>query len=127
MFFYWALADYGRSFVLPVTWLVLSVWLFQWGYASAIAPLKQKAGPTNASQYERTVRAMSLGNAVPFVGPLTIDAETKKFLFCAGDVSDKCLPIPPEDFQLLVIAQNLVSIALVFFIGLALRNYFKIK
>jgi len=26
-----------------------------------------------------------------------------------------------------VIAQNLVSIALVFFIGLALRNYFKIK
>jgi hypothetical protein len=66
---------------------------------------------------------MALGNAVPFVGPLTIDGEVKKFLFCAGDAN--CLP--PEGFQLLVIAQNVVSIILVFFIGLALRNYFRIK
>jgi uncharacterized protein YjbI with pentapeptide repeats len=127
MFFYWALANYGRSFVLPVAWLILSVWVFQCGYASTLVPLKQKAGPANASQYERAGRTMAFGNAVPFVGPLTIDAETKKFLFCAGDVPNKCLPIPPEDFQLLVIAQNLLSIALVFFTGLALRNYFKIK
>jgi hypothetical protein len=70
---------------------------------------------------------LALGNAVPFVGPLTIDGEIKKFLFCAGDVSAKCLPIPPEGYQWLVLSQNLVSIILVFFIGLALRNYFKIK
>lgn len=127
MFFYWALANYGRSFVLPIAWLILSVWFFQCGYALTLVPLKQKAGPANASQYERAMRTMAFGNAVPFVGPLTIDAETKKFLFCAGDVSNKCLPIPPDDFQLLVIAQNLLSIALVFFTGLALRNYFKIK
>jgi hypothetical protein len=36
-------------------------------------------------------------------------------------------PIPPEGFQFLVIFQNLFSIICVFFIGLALRNYFKIK
>jgi hypothetical protein len=64
---------------------------------------------------------------VPFVGPLTIDSEIKKFLFCSSG-ADSCLPpIPPEGFQFLVIGQNLVSIILVFFIGLALRNYFKIK
>ncbi|MFZ0509599.1 MAG: hypothetical protein WAM29_16395, partial [Methylocella sp.] len=79
------------------------------------------------AKYARAEWMVALGNAVPFVGPLTIDAEIKKFLFCpSGDVS--CLPpIPPECFQLLVIAQNVLSIALVFFIGLALRNYFRIK
>jgi hypothetical protein len=36
-------------------------------------------------------------------------------------------PIPSEGFQFLVIFQNLFSITCVFFIGLALRNYFRIK
>ncbi len=56
-----------------------------------------------------------------------IDAKIKEFLFCAGRGTDGCVPIPPDGFQLLVIAQNVLSIALVFFIGLALRNYFRIK
>jgi hypothetical protein len=60
-----------------------------------------------------------------FRRPLTIDAEIKKFLFCPG--FGPCLPIPPEGYQLLVVGQNVVSIILVFFIGLALRNYFRIK
>ena len=34
---------------------------------------------------------------------------------------------PPEGYQLLVVAQNLFSITCVFFIALALRNYFRIK
>jgi hypothetical protein len=69
---------------------------------------------------------VALGNALPFVGPLTIDTKIKEFLFCPGGDAN-CLPIPTEGFQLLIIAQNLVSITLVFFIGLALRNYFRIK
>jgi hypothetical protein len=55
------------------------------------------------------------------------DTKIKEFLFCAGEVADKCTPIPPEGFQLLVIVQNLFSITCVFFIGLALCNYFRIK
>jgi uncharacterized protein YjbI with pentapeptide repeats len=123
---YWALADYGRSFIRPAVALGLSVPLFHLGYAAVLAPLMPKAGPL-ADKYEHAVSMVALGNAVPFVGPLTIDAEVKKFLFCpSGDVS--CLPpFPPEGFQALVIAQNVLSIVLVFFIGLALRNYFRIK
>jgi hypothetical protein len=69
---------------------------------------------------------LALGITVPFVGPLTIDSEIKRFLFCPG--SDAHAPaIPPEGYQLLVLSQNLLSIILVFFIGLALRNYFRIK
>ena len=124
---YWALANYGRSFLLPSAWLALSVFFFHWGYAAILAPLIPQAATLGAAKYARAEWMVALGNAVPFVGPLTIDAEIKKFLFCpSGDVS--CLPpIPPECFQLLVIAQNVLSIALVFFIGLALRNYFRIK
>jgi hypothetical protein len=87
------------------------VYFFDWRYTAVLSRLMPKAPD----------------NAVPFVGPLTIDTKVKEFLFCAGEVADKCTPIPPEGFQFLVIAQNLFSITCVFFIGLALRNYFKIK
>jgi hypothetical protein len=122
---YWALADYGRSFIRPAAWLALTVWLFHFGYAWILSPLMPQADTLNAAEYARAEWMVALGNAVPFVGPLTIDAEIKKFLFCPG--FGPCLPIPPEGFQALVIAQNVLSIILVFFIGLALRNYFRIK
>jgi hypothetical protein len=77
-------------------------------------------------KYKQVVRMLALGNTVPFVGPLTIDSKVKEFLFCPyGKCPDPL--IPPEGYQVLVLSQNLLSIILVFFIGLALRNYFKIK
>ncbi len=122
---YWALADYGRSFARPFVWLFASVFFFYWRYTEVLAPLMPKTGPSDTAKYERAVDMLALGNAVPFVGPLTINSEVKKFLFCPD--FGRCLPIPPEGFQFWVILQNIVSITLVFFIGLALRNYFKIK
>jgi hypothetical protein len=125
MWLYWALADYGRSFWRPFPLLIASVLFFRWGYAAILAPLMPQASTLDAAKYARAEWMVALGNAVPLVGPLTIDGEIKKFLFCRG--FGPCLPIPPDGFQLLVIFQNLVSIILVFFIGLALRNYFRIK
>jgi hypothetical protein len=122
---YWALADYGRSFVRPfLCWLVLSLIIFPWWYGQ-ILPVPQKACSIDADKYEQAVQMVARANAVPFVGPLTIDGEIKKFLFCLNDKD--CRPIPPEGYQWLVLGQSLLSIILVFFIGLALRNYFKIK
>ncbi|MGH6812500.1 MAG: pentapeptide repeat-containing protein [Methylocella sp.] len=123
---YWALADYGRSFLLPIEWLVASVFFFYWRYAAILTPLTPKVGELNADKYERAVEMLALGNAVPFVGPLTIDSKIKEFLLCPGGAAN-CLPVPSENYQLLVLGQNTLSIILVFFIGLALRNYFKIK
>jgi hypothetical protein len=125
MVLYGALANYGRSFVRPLGWLILSVPVFYWDYGKILASLAPKSGPL-ADQYDHAVRMLALGNAVPFVGPLTIDSEIKKFLFCPGCDAHTCA-IPPEGFQFLVIFQNLFSIILVFFIGLAWRNYFRIK
>jgi hypothetical protein len=123
---YWALSDYGRSFARPAAWLVSSGFFFYWCYGKILARLVPKAGPL-ADKYEHAVGMVALGNAVPFVGPLTIDGEVKKFLFCPGGAVNCLPPIPPEGFQFLVIFQNLFSITCVFFIGLALRNYFRIK
>jgi hypothetical protein len=125
MWFYWALADYGRSIARPfVVWLVLSLIIFPWLYGQ-ILPVPQKADSLDADKFEQAVQTVARANAVPFVGPLAIDSDIKKFLFCLNDKD--CHPIPPKCYQWLVVGQNLVSIVLVFFIGLALRNYFKIK
>jgi hypothetical protein len=123
---YSVLADYGRSFVRPAAWLIASGFFFYWRYLAVLAPLMAKAGPSDVDKYKQAVRMLALGNTVPFVGPLTIDSEIKKFLFCpSGDCPGSV--IPPESYQLLVVGQNLLSIILVCFIGLALRSYFKIK
>jgi hypothetical protein len=126
MFLYWALADYGRNVVVPfMWWLVFTFLIFPQLYAALLDRLKHEAGLANAEKYNHVIRMLAFGNAVPFIGPLTIDADLKHFLFCPG--FGHCLPIPPEGFQFWVVVQNVVSIILVFFIGLALRNYFKIK
>jgi hypothetical protein len=127
MFLYWALANYGRNFARPLALLFVSVFIFHFGYALILAPLKQKVDPANKDYYDQAVWMLALGNAVPFVGHLSIDAGIKKSLYCPGDVCGERSPIPPLGVQVLVIVQNVVSIALIFFFGLALRNYFKIK
>jgi uncharacterized protein YjbI with pentapeptide repeats len=127
MFFYGVLSNYGRSFARPVTWLVVSVFIFYSGYASILSPLRQKAEPANKDYYDQAVWMLALSNAVPFVGHLSIDAGHKKSLYCPNHDCGGRSPIPPLCVQVLVIVQNVVSIALIFFFGLALRNYFKIK
>jgi hypothetical protein len=124
---YGALSNYGRNPVLPLAWLFGSVFIFHCGYALILAPLKEKVDPANKVYYDQAVCMLALGNAVPFVGHLSIDAGIKKSLYCPGDVCGDRAPIPPLGIQGQVIVQNVVSIALIFFFGLALRNYFKIK
>jgi hypothetical protein len=114
---YWALADYGRSFVRPLAALIMSGFVFYWGYGKVLAPLMPQPGTLDAAKYERAVGVLALGNTVPFVGPLTIDSKVKEFLFAPAAIG----------YQWLVLGQNLFSITCVFFIGLALRNYFRIK
>ncbi len=121
---YWALADYGRSFVRPAAWLIASGFFFYLLYLTVLTPIMAHA--PDIDKYKQAVRMLALGNTVPFVGPLTIDSDVKKILFCPSGNCPGPL-VPPEGYQLLVLSQNLLSIILVFFIGLALRNYFKIK
>jgi len=69
MFGYWALADYGRSFMRPLAALIASVFFFDWRYTKVLAPLMAKA--PDVDNYRQALSMLALGNAVPFVGPLT--------------------------------------------------------
>jgi hypothetical protein len=79
---YWALADYGRRFVRPLAWLIASVFFFDWRYTEVLTPFMAKA--PDADKYKQALGMLALGNAVPFVGPLTIEcsARTTQRLAC---------------------------------------------
>jgi hypothetical protein len=91
----------------------------------------------NDPPFVRAVRAFALANSVPFVGALTLDKEIKERLICGDQPVDAkkalelgvppCVPIPRLRFQALALLQTIVSSACVFFIALALRNYFRVR
>lgn len=153
---YWALSDYGRSWLRPALWLGVVVLLFHGagpvdgitahalsGKRAAIVVEAEKngRGAEVAERYDEAVGLYAVANSIPFVGPLTIDGEVKRFLFCGeparppqagaeakpAPTSSPCVPLPPASLQIATISQNLLSILLVFFIGLAMRNYFRLK
>jgi hypothetical protein len=64
---YWALSDYGRSFVRPFLWLIVSGFIFYWCYSKLLEPVMERA--PDVDQYKQALRMLALGNAVPFVGP----------------------------------------------------------
>ncbi|MGE0564266.1 MAG: pentapeptide repeat-containing protein [Pseudolabrys sp.] len=148
MFVYWLLADYGRSFLRPFLALIVSIFLFNVAYWISLGPphpptfwpraaaaiqnvIVQPSGPT---EFPRAARAFALANAVPFVGALTLDKDVKAVLACRGDTTcetgikgNQPSVIPPFRLQLLALVQTIVSTLCVFFIALALRNYFRVK
>jgi hypothetical protein len=136
---YSLLADYGRSFVRPLVALAVSVPLFWWLYSTTlIAPSKinTPAALQRTKAFEDGIWAFAISNAVPFVGALTLERDVKLTLLCGDRPIDKehakpgeavCVPIPGRRFQLLALGQSIFSALCIFFAGLALRNYFKLR
>lgn len=118
---YWLLADYGRSCARPAFALILSVFLFQASYIVMLKP----PGDAVPNDFKNAVTAFSVANAVPFVGALTLEKEVKTMLICGGQLT--CTPVPRLGFQLVTIGQSIFSAICVFFVGLALRNFFKLR
>jgi uncharacterized protein YjbI with pentapeptide repeats len=129
---YWLLSNYGRSFVRPVLALLLSVFAFYRIYVGVLETPKAEYIP----DFRNAVRAYAIANAVPFVGSLTLEKEVKTTLLCGGRAdlavpsgNSVCTPVPPPSlvFQLITIGQSIFSAICIFFAGLALRNYFKLR
>jgi len=156
MFVYWALADYGRSWVRPLTMLVTSVFLFHAAYLQLLDPAIRSAqtrgerataavrkavvfNGSNDSAFYRAARLFSVAHALPFVGALTLDKDVQATLLCGALLPDPratpkddvgvcaTVPLPSVRFQLLVLTQSVFSAICVFFISLALRNYFRLR
>jgi hypothetical protein len=134
MWLYWLLADYGRSFVRPLAWLAISVFVFHSAYGSV---LTAPSNPSRLDDFGRAVWAFAISNAVPFVGALTLERDVKLTMVCGDRPIDEmtsrqkyvpqCVPLPGRSFQLLVLSQSIFSAVCVFFIALALRNYFRVR
>lgn len=150
---YWALSDYGRSWLRPALCLGVVLVLFhglgpvdgitaralgakRGEIVAAAEAARPGSGGEVGAAWDEAAKLYAVANSIPFVGPLTIDGEVKKFLFCGppppapavGETAQRpCVPLPPASLQAATIVQNLLSILLVFFIGLALRNYFRLK
>jgi hypothetical protein len=124
---YWLLADYGRSFIRPLFALVASIFVFHASYSTMLKPVSTASETT----FRRAVWAFTIANSLPFVGALTLEKEVKEMILCAGAAPDRlaamtdnkpaCLPVPTIAFQ------SIVSGLLIFFIALALRNFFKLR
>jgi hypothetical protein len=151
---YWLLSDYGRSLIRPLVGLAVSLPVFIGVFiadlhdqrattAQAAAAFASRLGvgasaePREAwrdakMKHLAATRQLAVANTIPFVGPLSIDSDVKKFLLCGVAPEDaeglkKCVPIAPVRYQATVIGQNVLAALLFFFFGLALRNYFKVK
>jgi hypothetical protein len=129
---YWLLSDYGRSFARPMVALILSVFAFYWAYVGVLETPNAAA----ETDFKNAARAYAIANAVPFVGSLTLEKDVKTIVLCGGRAEipvpggvSVCASVPPPSlaFQLLTIGQSIFSAICVFFAGLALRNYFKLK
>ena len=132
---YSLLSDYGRSFVRPLIALAISVTLFWWAYSAVLLP---PTDPNKLADFRRATWAFAISNAVPFVGALTLERDVKLTLLCGDRPIDAqqskqmndapiCVPIPGRRFQLLALGQSIFSALCIFFAGLALRNYFKLR
>jgi Pentapeptide repeats (9 copies) len=128
---YWALSNYGRSFVRPLLALGLSILLFKCAYVMAVGTPSAMA----AKDFEGAARAYAIANSLPFVGALTLEKDVKMILLCAGRQTQYttvygppiCSPLPSPWFQLVTVVQSIFSAICLFFAGLALRNYFKLR
>jgi hypothetical protein len=129
---YWLLSDYGRSVLRPLVAIIASVFLFHAAYSKLLSAPDAAAQPA----FGRAVWAFTIANAVPFVGALTLDKDVKEVLLCTGVPRDNsraaetgartCNSVPTVAFQLVALGQSILSALLVFFLALALRNFFKL-
>ncbi|MBK9081731.1 MAG: pentapeptide repeat-containing protein [Rhizobiales bacterium] len=147
---YWLFSDYGRSLIRPLLALAVTLPLFVSAFDASLAGKRaaavedarriptgspeerEAAAQATEAEYRAATRQLAFSNAIPFVGSLSIDGEVKKFLLCGAPPVDetklkRCVPIAPGWYQATMIAQNVLSALLLFFFGLALRNYFRVK
>lgn len=145
---YWLLADYGRSFLRPLAWLIASVIIFHaalWfalgpNMPSSVVPRAVAAAShitdwvrPNLSGFGQAARGYALAHAVPFLGPLTLDKDARTVLICRGDaacvktLNGQTAIVTPFRLQALTLVQSFLSTLCFFFAGLALRNYFRVK
>ena len=119
---FWILSDYGRSVVRPIAWLLLSIPLFYYLY-HWLYPAKLKMAAQRDALIDYT-----LSSSIPF-GRMLNPAFDRAFEWLFPETHHQIIGTVDITigFQLASIVQGIVSVILLFLIGLSIRNYFKIS
>lgn len=136
-FLYWIFSNFGRSIIRPFIWFFISFLLFSFYNDNFVFKAIFENAPKSVGgdvlalvgneTYQKIANSTNLANNIPFVGQLAVDSEAKRVLFC-GYIADKThLCLPPVNYEIMLLFQNLFVGLMIFFFGLAIRNYFKIK
>ncbi|GAB5481260.1 MAG: hypothetical protein Pars92KO_10170 [Parasphingorhabdus sp.] len=112
-FLFRILGDYGRSVVRPLGWLLVSLTLFAVVYSDL-------ARKFEVSSTERLVPALSfsLGQMLPFI-PISREARSVSASALFGETI-------PQSIIYISSVQSLISVILLFLLGLGLRNMFRV-
>lgn len=109
-FFFWLLSDYGRSILRPFSWLIL-MWCYG-GY------LFWSVRIPSSEQNILTALTYSASNMLSFVPTgRTAKTQGEDILFGA---------IVPDSILMLSGVQSIISVVLLFLLGLGLRNLFRV-
>ncbi len=119
---FWILSDYGRSVVRPIGWLLLSIPLFYYLYRW-LYPVELKMVAQRDALIDYT-----LSSSIPF-GRMLNPAFDRAFEWLFPKSHHQIIGTVDITigFQIASIAQGIVSVILLFLIGLSIRNYFKIS
>ena len=137
------LSDFGRSVVLPVLWLAVSIWVFAGIYAShnpelAQVPYGQEVPCTSGPGSTQTAAwVLSVHNAFPFAGIGSSGNLERAYACLYGMHSQNpseqepmlsaSSPNIPASVAFLGAIQFLLSAVLIFLLVLAMRNWFRIR
>jgi len=116
---------YGRSVVVPVAWLFGIFFFYKWRYGhlyDKVSSNYKDAKNISASLFDYTITSM-----VPFgsnVRPTYQVAINDLFRPIAHEVTEGRVP---ANFQLWSLSQGVLTLTFLFLIGLALRNFFRMK
>lgn len=112
MAIYWVSSNCGRSVVMPLFWLGISLVGFGYWYANHVA------GAIEGKTYD-ALATFTLANAIPFVGSSRQATSGAVKILFSGTMPDAVYGI--------TLFQGLTSVLLLFLVGLALRAHFKVR
>ena len=140
---YEILSDFGLSMIRPLTWLLISLFVFAGIYASqgpAFSRAQNLDEPSciSGSGHPQTASlTLSVHYAFPFTG-IASSGRLERAYAClygmqppdpGGSIPSQRIdsPITPASMGFLGVVQFFLSVLLIFLFGLSLRNWFRIK
>ncbi|MEL6947323.1 MAG: pentapeptide repeat-containing protein [Pseudomonadota bacterium] len=127
---YRSLSGYGQDYVRPLIWMVVSFFVFFFGYLTIAVETTKPADRSKFIEYSPFAASLSASNTVPLLGSLFRFASVPKDHVSAYDRRYNELKkagLPVDWIVRLSVLQSIIGGILLFLFLLALRNRFRLR